>query len=127
MTAAAVDCSGDRDWLRKHYQLRRVGDVVWFEYHCHESHQSADAAAWYRSHQRVVVLEEASWDGQPWYEFSWQDCPTRSQRGHDACLMLYRVRFADGLEWSVFEDELLDSPAEFCRPDPPQVPSAETT
>ena len=33
-----------------------VGAFAWFEYHCWESPESADAPAWYRSHQRVEVL-----------------------------------------------------------------------
>jgi hypothetical protein len=37
-------------------------------------------------------------------------------------VLVYQVRFDDGLEWSVFEDELLTSPDEFERADPPRQP-----
>lgn len=32
---------------------------------------------------------------------------------------MYKVRFNDGFEGTVFEDELLDDPSEYERPDPP--------
>ncbi len=39
---------------RTELELRNVGDVVWFEYHCWESPESSDAEIWYRSHQKVT-------------------------------------------------------------------------
>lgn len=74
----------------------------WFEYHCHEGHDSGDAEAWYRSHQRVEIVRPLSDDET--------DAP------------MFRVRFADGHEHDVFEDELVGSPANFYRPDPPKPP-----
>lgn len=79
-------------------------DLVWFEYHCTESHDSADAQAWYRSHQLVRVL-----DREPT-----EDYPTTPDT--------YRVRWADGFEWSVWADELcFNGPSDFYRPDPPRL------
>lgn len=91
--------------------LKPIGSKYWFEYHCNESHQSSDAPAWYRSHQRVVVLGLAKCDGPAFTTFK-----ERGEAGHQ---LLYRVRFPDGLEWDVFEDELLDNRKSFCRPNPP--------
>lgn len=92
--------------------LRPVGSRQWFEYHCNESHDSGDAQVWYRSHQQCEVLRIADCD--PVFFTGFRE---RADAGHQ---LLYRVRFDDGLEWDVFEDELVDSPADFCRPDPPK-------
>jgi hypothetical protein len=97
------------------------GERLWFEYHCTESHESADAPIWLRSHQQVTVLaikdDESLLASVP----CWVD------RFENACQFLYRVQFNDGLEWDVFEDELLDSPDEFDRPDPPPPVNPTTT
>ena len=96
-------------------QIRKTSSRPWFEYHCYEGHDSADAALWYRSHQQVTILSlNESCD-------AWQaGVLTRTERDEAACSMIYRVRFDDGHEADVFEDELLDSITEFCRPNPPQ-------
>ncbi|GAH10911.1 unnamed protein product [marine sediment metagenome] len=78
-------------------QLRR-----WFEYHCYEGEDSSDAELWHHTHQQVTILKqledvEPIGDGEP--------------------IKLYRVKFNDGFEYDVFEDELMDSPREFYRPD----------
>jgi len=91
--------------------LAVIGRRYWFEYHCWESHESGDAKVWYHSHQQCVVLGFAKCD--PCF---FQTIQERGEAGH--CL-LYRVRFDDGLEWDVFEDELMDDQEQFCRPDPP--------
>ena len=88
----------------------RVGRRYWFEYHCNESPQSADAAAWFRSHERVLVCRIA----EPGIG------RTMRARAENGSPRVFRARWADGFEWDVFEDELLDSRREFCRPDPPQ-------
>ena len=44
---------------------------------------------------------------------------TLAERCEAAEVFCYTVRFADGVEWMVFEDELCVSPKDFCRPDPP--------
>lgn len=84
------------------------GDQAWFEYHCLESPESGDAPAWYHSHQLVTVLGEGDHDGFGTFA-------DRSEAGQPK---VYNVRFDDGLEWSVFEDELLTDPAGYERPDP---------
>lgn len=90
-----------------------VGEQAWFEYHCLESSESADAPVWYRSHQRVTVLDMEENDGADM---------TREERSANGCPFTYTVRFEDGLEWDVFEDELSDSKDAWHRPDPPAEP-----
>ena len=91
-----------------------IGQRFWFEYHCWEDPRSSDAEIWYRSHQQVTVIGEADHDGDKTHTFE--------ERCEDGCQCVYRVRFDDGLEWDLFEDELLDSPKQFERPDPPPKP-----
>ena len=69
----------------------------WFEYHCYEGEDSSDAELWHHTHQEVEVLNKIP--------------PSESD------LEMYRVRFNDGLEYSVFADELMDSIKDFYRPD----------
>jgi len=66
-----------------------------FEYHCWESENSVDIKLWRHTHQPVAVLYQL-------------DNPDQ---------VMYRVRFGDGLEYDVFEDELVNSPTEYERPD----------
>ncbi|KKN82324.1 hypothetical protein LCGC14_0311370 [marine sediment metagenome] len=73
----------------------------WFEYHCYEGEDSADAELWHHTHQRVIVIGTVADVDQP----------------------MYRVRFKDGLEYDVFDDELLQSPSEFERPSYEEVTS----
>lgn len=89
---------------------RKVGDKLWFEYHCNESHDSADAELWYHSHQQCEVLGMVQNDG---YDIRSQKI--RYDCGHPLC---YQVRFDDGLDFCATEDELLNSRDEFFRPDP---------
>jgi hypothetical protein len=88
-----------------------AGEVSWFEYHCWESPDSADAQAWYRSHQKVTVLSLQKNDS---------DGMTRAQRIDAGMPFTYTVQFADGLQWCAFEDELSDSRDAWYRPDPPE-------
>lgn len=88
-----------------------IGDQAWFEYHCNESPDSPDAPAWYRSHQRVVILSLQENDGAGL---------TREERAEWGQPYTYTVRFPDGLEWCVFEDEISETQAEWERPDPPE-------
>ncbi|KKL68725.1 hypothetical protein LCGC14_2122130 [marine sediment metagenome] len=69
----------------------------WFEYHCLESEKSTDAILWHHTHQEVTVLNKIP--------------PSESD------LEMYMVRFKDGLEYSVFADELVNSVKDFYRPD----------
>lgn len=91
--------------------LRPIGSRLWFEYHCWESYQSADASLWLRSHQQVRVVGFAECEPPAF--------TTLRQRGENGHQLLYRVKFDDDAEYDVFEDELLDSQSEFERPDPP--------
>lgn len=88
----------------------KTGEVAEFEYHCLEKPESADAPVWYRSHQQVKVLGEGESEGH---------CGTLAERGVEGTPLTYKVKFADGLEWTVFEDELMTSREGFFRPDPP--------
>jgi hypothetical protein len=90
------------------------GRAGFFEYHCFESTKSHDAALWLRSHQPVTVLAIS----EPGVG------ETPEERGNEGCPRVYRVRFADGFEADAFEDEVLTSPAQYTRPDPPQEASA---
>lgn len=98
---------------------RKPGSILFFEYHCTEDHGSSDAEIWYRSHQKVTVL--GCDNAQDYGDIS------QLERYEAGCPLAYRCRFADGLEWDLMEDELLDSEAEYERPDPPAKPSREIT
>lgn len=89
-----------------------IGTTIWFEYHCWESPDSSDAEIWYRSHQQVTVIGVA--DCEPIAYTS------LVERGESGMVFVYHVRFSDGLEWDVFEDELCSTPDHFCNPDPPK-------
>ena len=71
----------------------------WFEYHCNESEDSGDAELWHHTHQQVEVLKKTQ-DGDG-------DLESR----------MYSVRFPDGFEYSVFDDELVKSPKDFYNED----------
>ena len=88
------------------------GSTAWFEYHCYEGHDSADAALWYHSHQQVTVLGPADAD-------SWHADLTYVERQEDGMPRCYTVQFPDGFEYTAVEDELLTLPQYFWRPDPP--------
>lgn len=87
-----------------------VGRTFWFEYHCYEGHDSSDAQAWYRSHEQVTVVGIT----EPGYG------ETLAERAENGESRVYRARWGDGFEYDVFEDELLDGPEQFQRPDPPK-------
>ena len=94
-----------------HENERKLGDTCWFEYHCNESHKSEHAQVWYRSHQKVVILKLQDCDGIGIF--------SQKERFEEAIQLIYQVRWSDGFIHDVFEDELLDSNTEFCRPQPP--------
>jgi len=82
----------------------KLGKTFWFEYHCFESVASCDYKLWLRSHQKVKVL-------------------ARGQDDHDEFPdepKVYTVQFDDGFKYDVYDDELMNSPEEFYRPDPPK-------
>ena len=72
----------------------------WFEYHCYEGEDSSDAELWRHTHQRVVVLRKIT-EGVEEREVG----------------KMYRVKFVDGFQYDVCDDELLKAPANFERPD----------
>jgi len=96
------------DWLK--------GQEAWFEYHCNESHTSADAELWYHSHQRVTIVQEQPSDGRD----ALHELKTGKERCEAGCPRCYQIRFADGFVADAMEDELLTSPAGFTRPNPPK-------
>ena len=69
-----------------------------FEYHCYEGEDSADAKLWHHTHQPCAVLRQLT-----------------NQEAEES--IMYSVRFSDGFERDVFDDELVDSVAEYYRPD----------
>jgi hypothetical protein len=90
-----------------------VGSKWYFEYHCYEGHDSADAKLWYHSHQVVEILSCENDD-----EFG--DL-TFEERIDNGTPLVYKVKFSDGFKSEVFEDELCASPEDYCRPDPPKM------
>jgi hypothetical protein len=91
--------------------IRDIGQKLYFEYHCFESHESQDAELWYRSHQLITIIGFAPNDG-------W-DMKTRQERNEAGHPIVYEVEFTDGFIGHALEDELLDNENEYCRPDPP--------
>ena len=71
----------------------------WFEYHCYEGEDTSDAELWHHTHQQVTVLNKIN-------DIDEADVGR-----------MYRVRFQDGFEYDVCDDELVSSPSEFGRPD----------
>jgi hypothetical protein len=107
-------------------EVREVGDKVLFEYHCRESHDSSDAKLWYRSQQPVIIIGPATLqdvDVHPDKDSELLDLigHTRKQRMENADVLVYSIRFKDGHEADVFEDELLDSTDEYEREAPPAM------
>jgi len=83
------------------------GERAYFEYHCNQAHDSAHAQWWYRSHQPVTVLALITSDAPSGWSMD--------DRGEGGTPRTYRVRWDDGEEGDVFEDELLESDADFDR------------
>lgn len=94
----------------------KIGQRYWFEYHCYEGHDSADAELWYHSHQQITVLKliERGIGKTP---------NERGDNGHPA---MYSVKFDDGFVADIFEDEIMNSQSDFFRPDPPKNPKIST-
>lgn len=93
-----------------------LGEPAWFEYHCYESHDSADAELWYHSHQRVIVVGRADCDA---WDTGLAPYTERQDAGMPRC---YEIRFPDGFQYTATEDELFTLPQFFYRPDPPERP-----
>ena len=86
-----------------------LGQTYWFEYHCLEDKASQDSELWALSHQQVDVVslvERGNGNNE-------------QERASDGCPAVFRVRFHNGTEKDVFEDELMETKEQFYRPDPP--------
>ncbi len=81
------------------YDRRLAHGRRWFEYHCYEGEDSSDAELWHHTHQQVTVLNKIT------------DIDEREGG------KMYRVRFADGLQYDVCDDELVATAKNFYRPD----------
>lgn len=73
-----------------------------FEYHCYEGEDSSDAELWHHTHQKVIVLRKLK--------------NIEEVDEADAGRM-YKVRFPDGFEYNVCDDELVKTPNAYYRPD----------
>jgi hypothetical protein len=73
----------------------------WFEYHCYEGEDSCDAELWHHTHQQVKIIKRLL-----------PDEVDEADVGR-----MYRVRFTDGFEYDIFDDELIKDPSRFQRPD----------
>lgn len=88
----------------------KVGKEFWFEYHCDETEDSCDRNLFLKSHQKAKVIS-----------ISDEGCSdSEEERIENSEPRIYKVEFSDGSLYDVFEDELVDSPEEFYRPDPPK-------
>lgn len=81
--------------LIQEFNSLRLHQRCLFEYHCYEGEDSNDAELWHHTHQSVTVLNVIE----------------------EADELMYHVRFDDGFEADVFDDELVDSPEKYYRPD----------
>jgi hypothetical protein len=110
--STAATTAPDVSLLGFHREEWAPGETAAFEYHCYESHASSDAELWYRSQQQVLVLGLSETAEQELLE----GYLSRSEAGMP---LVYRVRFSDGHEGDVWEDELFTSPVGYSRPPPP--------
>lgn len=94
------------------------GDRAWFEYHCYEGHDSADAELWYRSHSAVTVVKDLDEENERVRPI----LPTLRERGEAGMAICYSVEFEDGYIGTAYEDELMTGSSHFYRPDPPPRP-----
>lgn len=87
-----------------------IGATAHFEYHCNRCHASLDAELWYHDRQTVTVvsIDEGS-DGY----HAFREGDSVQDRFDGGFPVAYFVRFADGHEALVLEDELLSAPEFF--------------
>lgn len=94
---------GGDEWVSKMNNLkddkRLAKGCRWFEYHCYEGEDSSDAELWHHTHQQVIILNKIA-------DIDEADVGK-----------MYKVRFLDGFEYDVCDDELMIDPSEFYRPD----------
>jgi hypothetical protein len=101
----------NRETKESQIYQHQVGKTYWFEYHCLESEESCDAKLWHHSHKKakVLSLEELGYG------------KTIKKRGEEGQPAVFKVEFADGLKYDVYEDELMTSKKSFFRPSPPKI------
>jgi hypothetical protein len=85
----------------------KLPTLRWFEYHCYEGEDSADAELWHHTHQRVSVLKIKERGGGE----------TPDERAENGWPRTYLIRFSDGFAATAFEDELVTDKTEYFRPD----------
>jgi hypothetical protein len=89
-----------------------IGESAFFEYHCFRSHNSQDALLWYHDHQPVEVIAHCG--ELPYEEYaSNPEIDTLRKRIDAGIPYCYRVKFQDGLEYTVMEDELYTSEEDY--------------
>jgi hypothetical protein len=93
--------------------LIRRGALRWYECSGWEDQAEAGPILRQHTHQVVKVVRRHYADGSK-----------RGMNKHQRCTSegypdMYQVRFSDGQLWSVFENELMTSKAQFTRPHPP--------
>ncbi|KKM74802.1 hypothetical protein LCGC14_1396650 [marine sediment metagenome] len=93
--------------MTMHKEKWTPGERAYFEYHCYQAHDSADASLWYRSHQPVTVVDVG--------EDPNDEPTTMAERAESGDPLTYHIKFTDGYEGAAFEDELLTSPRYFER------------
>lgn len=81
---------------------RLAGGRRYFEYHCYEGEDSSDAELWHHTHQQVAVLRKLR---------------NIEEVDEVDCGRMYEVRFPDGFKYNVCDDELMESPVDYYRPD----------
>jgi hypothetical protein len=81
----------------------KIGQTLWFEYRFFDSLKSYNPELWFRSHQqvKVVSIEEPGLG------------KTMADRIENRALRSYKVKFDDGYEHQVSEEELLYSKKDF--------------
>ena len=72
------------------FQQKYPDQEYWFEYHCLESEESADAELWHHTAQFVTILSQI---------------PIKEAEE----LPMYKVQFKDGFSYDVFDDELIST------------------
>lgn len=84
------------DGAKQQHHYKKFPVKTWFEYHCWEDEQSSHAELWHHTHQQCLVLRMLL-------------ISETDANGYE----MYKVRFVDGFEASVFADELMRSKEKF--------------
>ena len=92
----------------------KIGETYWFEYHCWEDEDSADAELWHHTHQQVVVTGRGDGDMDECVLCPYDE-DTMGSSGE--VWNSWKIRFRDGYTHTAAPDELMKDPGEFSRPD----------